>query len=110
MLTSPKSSAPNSIVSQALHALMSKVPRSAEPAAFDPRIRAQALAKSAALRAAALSGAMSLPPGPLGMVTVLPDLLSVWRLQQQLVADIAAVFGKSNLLTPETMVICLFQH
>jgi hypothetical protein len=86
------------------------VPRSAEPADFDPRIRAQALAKSAAFRAAALSGTMSLPPGPLGMMTVLPDLLSVWRLQQQLVADIAAAFGKSDLLTSETMVICLFQH
>src|SRR4051812_17948528 len=109
MLTSPKSS-PDSIVSQALNTLVSKVPRSAEPADFDPRIRAQALAKSAAFRAAALSGTMSLPPGPLGMMTVLPDLLSVWRLQQQLVADIAAAFGKSDLLTSETMVICLFQH
>jgi hypothetical protein len=37
---------------------------------------------------------MALPPGPLGLATVIPDLLAIWKLQQQLVADIAAVFGK----------------
>ena len=44
------------------------------------------------------------------MATVLPDLLAVWRIQQQLVADIASTFGKTDALTPETMVICLFKH
>lgn len=98
------------MVSQALHTLVAKIPASSEPATSAPKIRARSLAKSAALRAAALSGAMSLPPGPFGLMTVLPDLLAVWRLQQQLVADIAAVFGKSHQLTPEAMIVCLFKH
>jgi hypothetical protein len=105
-----RSSPDSGKVSQALHALVAKVPVSAEPAATDPKNRARALANSAALRAAALSGTMSLPPGPFGLLTVLPDLLAVWRLQQQLVADIAATFGKSAQLTPEAMVVCLFKH
>lgn len=44
-------------------------------------------------------------PGPLGMLTVLPDLYKVWRIQSQMVSDIA---GAS--LTPEHTVHCLFRH
>ena len=98
------------IVSRALHTLVSQVPASTEPAVPNSLERAQAMAKSSALRAAALSGTMALPPGPLGLATVIPDLLAIWKLQQQLVADVAAVFGQSANLTRETMVICLFKH
>lgn len=98
------------IVSEALHALVSQVPASSERAAANGRERAQAIAKSAALKAAAVSGTFSLPFGPLGLATVLPDLLGLWRIQSQMVADIAAVMGKREVLTPETMVICLFKH
>ncbi|MEY8876195.1 MAG: hypothetical protein AB9M60_06785, partial [Leptothrix sp. (in: b-proteobacteria)] len=62
------------------------------------------------MRAAAISGALALPPGPLGLTTVLPDLLAIWRLQQGMVADIAAVYGKSASLRREAMVYCLFKH
>jgi hypothetical protein len=98
------------IVSRTLHTIVSQVPASVEPATPKPLARAQVIAKSAALRAAALSGTMALPPGPLGLATVIPDLIAIWKLQQQLVADIAAVFGKTSFLTRETMVICLFRH
>ena len=36
------------------------------------------------------SSGLSLPPGPLGWLTLLPELRSLWQLQTQLVADIAA--------------------
>ena len=81
-----------------------------EPAAADPGLKAQQLAKASALKAATISGSFTLPPGPLGLATVVPELFAVWRVQQQLVADIAAAYGKSPALTPETMVICLFKH
>ena len=98
------------IVSQALHTLVSQIPTSLEVPGADPGERVKSIAKTAALKAAAISGSFTLPPGPLGMATVLPDLLAVWRVQQQLVADIAGAFGRTGALTPETMVICLFKH
>lgn len=97
-------------VAQALHALVSQIPASTEKPAAVPVLRAQALAKAAALKAAAISGSFTLPPGPLGLATVLPDLLTVWRIQQQLAADIAATFGRTDALTRETMLVCLFKH
>ncbi|MGH7944467.1 MAG: hypothetical protein ACREH8_14440 [Opitutaceae bacterium] len=98
------------IISQALHALVSQIPTSTETPGIIPDERVKSLAKMAALKAAAISGSFTLPPGPFGMATVVPDLLAVWRIQQQLVGDIAGAFGKSNALTSETMVICLFKH
>ena len=107
--TSPFSRGPG-VISQALHALVSQIPASLEAPRAEAGEHVKSLAKTAALKAAAISGSFSLPPGPLGMATVLPDLLAVWRIQQQLVADIAATFGKTSALTAETMVICLFKH
>lgn len=98
------------IVASALHSLVSQIPPSVEVPSANPDERAKSLAKVAAWKAAAISGSFTLPPGPLGMATVLPDLLAVWRIQQQLVADIARAFGKTSALTAETMVISLFKH
>jgi hypothetical protein len=44
------------------------------------------------------------------MLTILPDLVGVWRVQAQMVSDIAATFGKTATLTQEQMVFCLFKH
>ena len=44
------------------------------------------------------------------MLTVLPDLMAIWRVQSSLVADIASAYGKSGALTQESMVYCLFKH
>lgn len=98
------------IVAQALHAVVTKIPASTERPNLAPALHAQSLAKGAALKAGALSGGLTLPPGPFGLATVLPDLFAVWRIQQQLVADIAATFGRTDALTRETMLICLFKH
>ena len=63
-----------------------------------------------ATRAAALSGTLALPPGILGMLTVLPDLVAIWRIQAQLVADIAGLYGRNMQLTRTHMLYCLFRH
>jgi hypothetical protein len=44
------------------------------------------------------------------MLTVIPDLVKVWQIQQQMVADVAACFGKSSQLNRQMMVYCLFRH
>ncbi len=99
-----------STVSNLLLDLVAQIPSSDEPVSDDPRKRARAIVSVAAMKAAAISGSLSLPPGPLGMATILPELIAVWRLQQAMVADIAAAFGKTSLLRKETMIFCLFKH
>jgi hypothetical protein len=73
-------------------------------------VRAQELTFAAASQAGAVAGALALPPGPLGLLTIIPDLVAVWNIQRQLVADIAACYGKTAELRRETMVYCLFRH
>jgi len=95
---------------QLLFDLVSKIPKSKEIATANPRSRSKSLARTAAMKAGAISGTLALPPGPLGLATVLPDLLAMWRVQKQMVADIAAVHGKPAFLNREMMAYCLFGH
>jgi hypothetical protein len=94
----------------ALEGAVSGVPASREGAVDSPGSAARSLARKAAARAAGLSGALALPPGMLGMLTVLPDLIAIWRIQAQLVSDIAGLYGKDMQLTRTHMVYCLFRH
>jgi hypothetical protein len=57
-----------------------------------------------------VSGSFSLPPGPLGLLTALPELLAVWKIQAQMVADIAAAFDQTAPVNREQMVYCLFKN
>ena len=94
-------------------ALQEAVARIAPPAAGpsnDPGPRALQIGRNASLKAAAFSGTLALPAGPAGLLTIVPDLLLLWRLQGQLVSDIASVYGKTAVLTREGMVHCLFKH
>lgn len=65
---------------------------------------------SAANKAALAAGALALPAGPLGWATILPEMTAVWQIQRQLVADIAAIYGRSAELGPTQMMWCLFRH
>lgn len=76
----------------------------------DPDRQADVIAKVAARNAALLSGSLALPPGPFGMLTVLPDLYLIWKTQRQMVADIFALYGRSAELTRMHMLYCLFRH
>jgi hypothetical protein len=97
-------------VARTIVELVSSIPSTTEPASADPHKRARDLQVKAAMKAAAVSGAMTLPPGPWGMALMVPDLLAVWRIQAQLIADTAGVFGKSAVLRREEMFYCLFRH
>lgn len=113
---SPESSKPPS-GNQPSHALakmildvVAAVPQTSETPGPAPRERVRAIQTAAALKAAAVSGTLSLPPGPWGLAVILPDLVSVWRIQAKMVADIAGAFGQSAHLSQEHMMYCLFRH
>lgn len=110
-MTAPKSKkATASAITRALNGALLAIPYSGEVHASDPGSRSRRLRTMAARRAAAISTGLSLPPGPAGMLTVLPDLMAIWRVQTGLVADIASAYGKTAALTRESMVYCLFKH
>jgi hypothetical protein len=97
-------------ISKILMGLLSETPLSEETYRQSPRERARKLALEASLKAAGVSSSLAIPPGPVGMLTVLPDLAVVWRIQRQLVADIASCYGKTAKLGKEQMLYCLFKH
>ncbi|HEX7897647.1 MAG TPA: EcsC family protein [Planctomycetota bacterium] len=95
---------------KALKKLLSVIPASSQISGGDAPSRSKELISAAALKAAALSGTLSLPPGPAGLLTILPDLFLIWKIQRQLVADLAASYGQTVYLTRESMLYCLFKH
>jgi hypothetical protein len=97
-------------IAKAILDSIAKVPATFEPPSTIPNERARMLASTAALQASALAGTLALPPGPAGLITILPELLGVWRIQAQMVADIAGAFGKAGTLSREQMLYCLFKH
>ena len=97
-------------ISDAVLAIVAAIPDSIEAVSTSPRARAHALAETAARVTAGISAGAAMAPGPLGLLTLLPDLVAVWRVQSQLVADIGAVYGKDAMLTKEQMLYCLFKH
>ncbi|MGS5086066.1 hypothetical protein ACVC7V_06100 [Hydrogenophaga sp. A37] len=98
------------LIGQAILSLMGKLPTSKEQPSQAPADDARKKANAAAAKAALAAGALALPPGPLGWLTILPEMVGVWKIQKQLVADIAALYGQQATLTPEQVVYCLFQH
>ena len=97
-------------ISAAILNLVGKIPKATKRVSSAPEQAARELANASAAKAALISGGLALPPGPLGWLTVLPDLIAIWKLQSQMVADIAGVYGKSATLTQEQMIYCLFRH
>ncbi len=90
--------------------LVLSVPSSKEIEACDPKDRSSQLIESASWRCGVVSFSLAIPPGPLGFVTILPDLVAIWKMQAQLVSDIAAAYGYKAVITREQMVYCLFRH
>lgn len=104
------SSSPSREVTGVIERVISDVPAPRTHAVEHPDAAAARIARAAAQRAALVSGSLALPPGPLGLLTVLPDLYVIWRTQRQMVADIFAVYGRSAELSRTHMLYCLFRH
>lgn len=97
-------------VIRVLEDLVTSVPTSTELLSNTPQERAREIVRMAGFKAGAVSAGLAIPPGPAGLLTVIPDLLQVWHIQRQMVSDIAACFGKSAQLNQQMMVYCLFRH
>lgn len=97
-------------IAQAVIDLVSTVPPSKLEASADPQRRVREIARAAQQRAALASAGLALPPGPLGWLTVLPEIYAVWKIQAQMVSDIAAAYGHEATLNREHMLYCLFRH
>lgn len=95
---------------EAVISLVTTIPISTYTLVPQPRKASQELIQKAAASAAAQSGMLALPGGPLALITILPDLMNIWRIQSQLVADIAALHGKDAYLGHQEMAWCLFRH
>lgn len=97
-------------ITAAILDFVSKVPDSKVDSSRQPATEARRLASRAAQRAALTAGSLALPPGPLGWLTLLPELIAIWKIQGQMVSDIAAAYGRHATLGREQMMWCLFRH
>jgi uncharacterized protein (DUF697 family) len=105
-----RSAAAHSRVVEAILELLANVPSTDRHAESDPASVAREISRRAAAKAAVTAGSLAMPPGPLGWLTIAPELLAVWKIQAQMVSDLAGVYGKTATLTKEHMVYCLFRH
>ncbi|MDZ4724991.1 MAG: hypothetical protein SH817_02455 [Leptospira sp.] len=80
------------------------------PTIQPPKLLIDELVQNASFKTALISGTCSLPPGPLGLISILPELLIIYRIQGQLVLDIAALHGKEVHVTKELLLYCIFKH
>ncbi len=97
-------------IAEAILDYVGQIPATSEYRKQKPEGYARAIARAAARQAAVTAGSLTLPPGPLGWLTLLPELRSLWKLQTQMVADLAGCYGKSDELNREEMLYCLFRH
>lgn len=106
----PESSDATSAITRAILDFIAYLPQTSEATATDPEGRSRTIANIAALKAATTAGTLAIPPGPIGWLTILPELVIVWKIQAQMVSDIASAYGKRAALTQGQMVYCLFRH
>ncbi|MGN2251553.1 hypothetical protein LQ772_15150 [Frateuria edaphi] len=100
----------HSRITAAILDFASQIPGSHVHRGLHPEAKARELAAQASRKAALTAGSLALPPGPLGWLTVLPELVAIWRIQAQMVSDIAAAYGQHASLGREQMLWCLFRH
>jgi hypothetical protein len=107
LATSPASA---DAVGGLIERIITDVPTPRDGARGSTPASAQDVMRAAARRAALVSGSLALPPGPIGIATVLPDLYLIWKIQRQMVADLFALYGRTGELTRSSMLYCLFRH
>lgn len=90
--------------------MVGSIPRPRTRARVEARQLAQRVGMRASMKTAATAGALALPPGVLGWITIAPELYVVWKMQRQMVSDIAGLYGASDRLNREQMLYCLFGH
>lgn len=69
-----------------------------------------ALVKKASAQTASISATLALPGGLTGVLTLVPEIYSIWRIQAQLISNIAYINGKATLVSREQMLWCMFRQ
>lgn len=64
----------------------------------------QSIIRNTSMANAAISGGMSLIPGPFGMVAVVPEIALVINNQLKMIYDLAVAYGHENVMRKELMV------
>jgi len=98
------------ILLKALCRTLAEVPESNEPEAIDADQSSEKIIRRSCRKAGLLSAGLSLPAGPLGLITLMPDLIGVWKIQSQMVSDIASAYGERSRLNREQMLFFLFRY
>lgn len=101
---------PGNKIGDAILKFIGNIPATSENISATPETRGKNIANLAAAKAATTAGALALPPGPLALLTILPELIAVWKIQSQMVADLAGAYGKTACLSQNQMIYCLFKH
>ena len=99
----------HSRIAQTILDVIAHIPDTDERKSRTPREQARKIASAAAAKAGLSAGALATPPGFAGMLTLIPELLTVWRVQTKMIADIAGIYGQTLKLTREQMLYCLFK-
>ena len=97
-------------IGDAIVELLGHLPSTDEAASTTPQARALTIVEAASRKAALVAGSLALPPGAWGWLTVMPELYAIWKIQAQMVADIAGAYDRRWQLTREQMLFCLFRH
>jgi hypothetical protein len=97
-------------IGQSILDSVGEVPSSSRRKSKDALVESRAAISKAAGRASLTAGAFAIPLGPIGWLTILPEMVAVWRIQAQMVVDIAALHGRKAAITREQMIFCLFRH
>jgi hypothetical protein len=97
-------------LSTLLFELITDIPESLYSPTENSDDKINKLIRQAAIKASMVSATLSVPAGVTGVLTSIPDIAAIWRIQAQLVSDIAATYGKFAQLSREAMVWCLFRH
>ncbi|HEX3019782.1 MAG TPA: EcsC family protein [Chitinispirillaceae bacterium] len=95
---------------ESLYNVISDIPVSRCEEESDADVKSRNLIEKTAVKAAFISAGLSIPSGPAGYLTIVPDLTGIWKLQRNMVADIAAIYGKKSILGREQMLYCMFRH
>ena len=97
-------------LSALLFELITDIPESLYTPSENSDDKIKKLIRQASFKAATVSATLSVPAGVTGVLTSIPYIAAIWRIQAQLVSDIAATYGKFAQLSREAMVWCLFRH
>lgn len=76
----------------------------------NPEIIVEEIIKNASWKAGTISATCSLPGGAFGFLTLLPELIMIFRIQGTMIKDISCIYGKETQLNRELLLFCLFKH